>query len=1127
MTEGDQNAPEPPPRGTRRKRRLALKACLISLVFIVLLGAVAAGGVYMMIGRTMSAPLWVQERIEDRFEADFAPLQIDFDELEFVLGTGWRPRIRLQNTAISDGSGREIVRLNRMGASLAMRPLLKGSVQPKRIYLSGVLATLRRDADGKMALLFGDGATPFRSAANLPQLLDSWAQTLRQPKLSALTSVSVDGVTLRYEDLFQGRAWTLDGGQLSMDRDGDELQISSSAGLLGGSDLAGLVEANFTSRIGDVAARFGISVRDIAAPDIAAQSVALGWLGVLRAPISGALRGQVDEMGKLGPLSATLQIGAGAVQPNDSARPIPFDGARSYFTYDPAGQVLEFDELSISSAWGSGLAEGRAYLGNAEGEVLKEMVGQFRFSELVLQPADLYETPLEIDGASADFRLELDPFRLQLGELLIGDDESELNMSGHLAAGSKGWQIAMDAHLNEMTPGRLIEIWPDGAAAKPRKWVTDNVRNGLLRDVNLALRIEPKQKPDVYVDFDFQDAEVKFQRHMPTMTGASGQATLAENRFVATASSGIVTADEGGAIDVSGTSFIIPDIGIREAAPGIVRFRGSGPITAALSLLNRPPLSVMDKTPLPVDLAKGNIDLTGTLATPLKKGTPFEEVEFHFDGSLEQVESTVLVPEHVVNAERLRIRGDQGQVNISGDGAIDGVPATVAWRQPIGKGAPKASRVEGNIELSQELLDTFRIALPKGTVSGQGDARFTIDFAPETPPALNVESELVGIDLRVPQIGWRKGPDTAGKLTLAATLSQPPKVESLSIEGAGLSAQGSVSLTGDGDLERVSFNPVRMGGWLNVRADLVGRGEAAPMLRVYGGTLDMRSAQFGSGGGGGGGASSPMEVSLDRLQITDTMALTGFSGSFSTTGGLNGEFRGRVNDGTAVTGRVVPQKGRSAFRLLSQDAGGVFRSAGVLKQGRDGSFELTLVPADQPGYFDGQLRVENTRVEDAPAIAALLNSISVIGLLDEMTGQGIQFTEVDARFLLGPSQLTLYSSSAVGPSIGISMDGTFDVRNALLNMQGVISPVYLLNSIGSVLTRKGEGLLGFNFTLTGPAADPRVGVNPLSALAPGAIREIFRAPAPTRPDGTTPATRNAPVAKPPAGGFGEGAGGGR
>ena len=61
-----------------------------------------------------------------------------------------------------------------------------------------------------------------------------------------------------------------------------------------------------------------------------------------------------------------------------------------------------------------------------------------------------------------------------------------------------------------------------------------------------------------------------------------------------------------------------------------------------------------------------------------------------------------------------------------------------------------------------------------------------------------------------------------------------------------------------------------------------------------------------------------------------------------------------------------------------------------------------------------------------------------------------------------------------------------------MDFRGVVSPVYFLNGIGSILTRRGEGLFGFNYRMTGPASGPSVGVNPLSILTPGAFRQLFR-----------------------------------
>lgn len=127
-------------------------------------------------------------------------------------------------------------------------------------------------------------------------------------------------------------------------------------------------------------------------------------------------------------------------------------------------------------------------------------------------------------------------------------------------------------------------------------------------------------------------------------------------------------------------------------------------------------------------------------------------------------------------------------------------------------------------------------------------------------------------------------------------------------------------------------------------------------------------------------------------------------------------------------------------------------------------------------------------------MAELLSAISVVGLLEQLSGEGIQFSNVTADFTLQPGGVVLRQSSAVGPSMGITMDGVYRNVGRTLDMRGVISPVYLVNGIfGTLLSpRRGEGLFGFNYTLKGPSSGPRVGVNPLSVLTPGIFREIFR-----------------------------------
>ncbi|WP_424979528.1 DUF3971 domain-containing protein [Leisingera sp. S232] len=1088
--------------GPHRRRWSLLQGLVWLLALVSFLGA---GAIYFGIGTRLEAPDWLRGRVETRIEQHLNGLQIEFGAIHMVVNKGWRPRVSLQDVVLRHPDGSVFAQLADAEASLAMRPLLRGQIQPKRIALSGLFAALRRNGDGSFALSFADGAVPSRRAASLVELIEQWDSQLQKPVLAALTEVETSELTLSYTDDRLGRGWTLDGGLIGLQRQGSSVSLSSVFSVLSGRGDVGTVEASYASEIGSPEAEFGVLVSDIASEDIAVQSPALGWLGVLRAPISGSLRGGVDEAGAVLPVQASLRIGEGVIQPAAQTRPVPITGARSYFTYDPARQELAFSELAVQSGWGSGVMQGQASLDGIENGQLAGLVGQLRFTNLELNPRRLFETPVKFPAVDADFDLRLKPFQLRLGEMLVRDGDSRIHFDGTVGVGSGGWDYDLNGSVDRAEVARIKELWPSVLAPKPREWVRENLHAGQLRDVGFHLRGRSSGKPFVSLDLAFEDTEVVFQKFMPPVRGGSGQLSLYGERFVVTASGGTVTAGQGGDVEVAGSSFIIPDVSAKEGTPGIARIKAKGSATAALSLLNREPLQVMDKAGLPVDLAEGMVDAQGTLSLPLQKDIPVEDILYHYRGTVRGMLSDTLVPGHTAKAALLHVEGDQGQVRISGTGSLSGIPLSAGWQQEIGKDAAPDSRVEGQIELSAAAVEAFRIGLPPGAVSGKAQGRYAVDLKPGVPPRLSLESDLVGAGLRIPEISWRKQETAAGKLSMTATLGGTATVDRLELQAPGLSAAGRVTTHTTGGLNQAVFTSARAGDWFRGAVTFHGRGAAAPAIEVTSGQLDLNKSPFSdstSGGGGSSGSTSavPVTLRLQNLQVTESIGLQNFQGRFSTHGGMNGEFTARLNGGTPVAGTLVPQNGGTASRIRSNDAGGVFRSAGMFEHGRGGSFDMTLVPVGKAGEYDGRVNVKNIRVKNAPSMAAILNAISLVGLLDEMTGQGILFTSMAGRFRLGDSHLILHQSSAVGPSMGLSLDGNYDLNSSRLNMRGVISPVYLLNAIGRVLSpRDGEGLFGFTFTLRGTANDPSVSVNPLAGLAPGFLREVFRGPAPKVP----------------------------
>jgi hypothetical protein len=371
-----------------------------------------------------------------------------------------------------------------------------------------------------------------------------------------------------------------------------------------------------------------------------------------------------------------------------------------------------------------------------------------------------------------------------------------------------------------------------------------------------------------------------------------------------------------------------------------------------------------------------------------------------------------------------------------------------------------------------------------------------LDLPRGEAPAFRLTSDLSGLTLALPQVGWRKGAETSGRLEVEGRLGPAPEVTRLLLDAPGLTAEGRLDLAPGGGMEALRLARVQIGRWLDGPVTLEARGAgAAPAVTLAGGALDLRRLpDLGGGTGGGGG---PLTVALDRVTVSDGIRVERFRGDFAVGGGgLSGGFTGRLNGGVPIRGQIDPAPGGgAAVRVAADDAGAAAREAGIFRGAAGGTLDLSLVPDGGPGLWRGEARISDTRLRDAPAVAQLLSAISVVGLLEQMGGSGIPFGTVTARFRIRPDLVRLDSLSAEGPSLGLSLDGLYDTAARRIDMQGTVSPVYFLNAIGQVVsTRAGEGLFGVSFRMTGPAASPQVSVNPLSILTPGGLRDIFRRP---------------------------------
>lgn len=1094
-------APAAPRKTGRRRSRTGLRWRL-GIVLVVM--ALVVGG-YSLLGRALPLPVWVVAEVEARLNRGLAQslpeASLALGGVDLTLDEDFTPRLLLEDVRLLKAGGAALMTLPEVRLTLEARALLSGEARLSSLRITGARLAITRDAEGRFDFTMGgEGFSPqINRFSDLFALAD---QALAAPGLAHLTRIEAEALSMSLTDLRLGRVYELGDGRLTLENTADALAAELAISLQGGTVQPARAVVQLISQKGGSHARISAEFNDIAAADLAAQTPLLAPLASLEAAISGRIAATLEAEG-ITALDGAMEIGKGALRPTPAAAPVGFDRASFAMAYDPQTGQMRLSRMQIESPTIRASASGQSYLIDATGARLSgpltgklpaSFLTQISFDNVMIDPEGVFAEPVRFSSGALDFRLSLDPFLIEVGQLALAEDKRRLVLKGTIGADAEGWTAALDLGLNEIGHDRLIALWPQRLLVKTRDWVAQNLLEGSLHDIRAALRLSPGTEPRLHLSYSFDGAEVRFLQTLPPIQAGKGYSTIEGLTYTLVMTQGQVTAPQGGQIDMAGSVFAVPDVTAKPARAEI-RLSTRSSLTAALSLLNLPPFNFMTKADRPVDLGEGRAEIETRLSLPLQKQIGLGDVTYDVKGRVLGFTSDKLVANRRIRADSLDVTATPAGLAITGKGHLGDVPFDATFAQGFGPDDKGRATITGEVVLSQRVAEEFGLGLPKGMVSGEGRAKVNIDLRKSAPGELRLVSDLAGIGLTLPEVAWTKGRDSKGVLEAEVTLGPVPKVNRLRLEAAGLKASGSVTMLPGGGLDLARFDRVTLNDWLDGTVELKGRGAGKPVgIALRGGSVDIRKIPGADkrGTSASGQASGPLRLDLDRLIVTSSIALTRFRGNFGLNGGFNGEFAAKMNGGPDVTGVAVPSRHGTAVRLMSQDAGGTVAAAGLFASARGGKLDLTLTPRQTPGHYDGRLTINDVRVRNASVLAELLNAISVVGLLEQLNGQGLVFNVVEGDFLLTPQAVDLRRGSAIGASLGVSMAGLYTTATGQLAMQGVVSPVYLLNGVGAVLTKRGEGLFGFNYTLSGTADAPQVGVNPLSILTPGMFRSLFR-----------------------------------
>ncbi len=158
------------------------------------------------------------------------------------------------------------------------------------------------------------------------------------------------------------------------------------------------------------------------------------------------------------------------------------------------------------------------------------------------------------------------------------------------------------------------------------------------------------------------------------------------------------------------------------------------------------------------------------------------------------------------------------------------------------------------------------------------------------------------------------------------------------------------------------------------------------------------------------------------------------------------------------------------------------------------------------------LTITDFKMVNQPFLARLFSSVSFTGFGDLLQNEGISMDKFEMPFSSRNNVVSIHDAIFSG-GIGGTAEGYIDRPKSQVAIKGSLVPAYGLNSfisnvplLGDILaSKKGEGILGVTYSMSGPTDQIALSYNPLSMMAPGILRRIF--------EGRMPSAANAPSNK--------------
>ena len=706
-----------------------------------------------------------------------------------------------------------------------------------------------------------------------------------------------------------------------------------------------------------------------------------------------------------------------------------------------------------------------------------------------------------------DFDRKAHKLNLVTAAFDFGGAKMNLTASGHAPVDAKKYDLdfTMKAVLENWPMNGSADLWPKPVVANAREWMVGHLANGVYEKseatfngslawndlANLAVTSGQGTISASHGDVTYIDG-------MPPVQGVHVDATFDLNHMD-------MALSDGGIGNLKIQPFTATITGLSDVDQFIdIPLKLSGPVPEIIKLIDYRPLGYASKVGLTPDSLSGSAEGVVNLHFPLIKALDTKDIDVTATAALSNIASTKLVKGVDISQGQLDLKLDKDNFTVKGTAALFKLPFQVSVQQFFQPAIAKPRRnvsVSGQINNDQWKLlgDTF--AGTNG--SAMLDLQMTELYKAKT--ALAGILDFAATDLRFSPLNWRKPVNMPATVQFDGEMPEGRDMvlKSISLRSPQAFAQGKAVISGDGVIKSLNLQPMKVGRTsANISMTQLDGEEGVLHFDVSGKSLDISGLKSDTNSDTSSARTKEYRLKVDKLFTSSNGVIARAEGyavqddkgwkAISLHGLADGEHQLSVE--------LTPKEdGTRSFLMTCDDFGKMLKGLGLTDTVKEGDVRIEgSSTLDHPRQIDGTVRIGSFTVGKLPVLALLLNATSPFGFSGLVTDSA-SFSHMVGAFRWTANEIELKHINAAGTSVGMNISGKIDTKSNQANLHGTLVPFSMVNSflgsiplLGDILTGgDGGGVLAVAYDIKGSLSDPKIGVNPVSLLAPGFLRNLF------------------------------------